>query len=157
MKISLIIRTTLYALVATILGGLTYQLLFKGGGSGASGLPYGNLWLRYSVEGRGLLGPKVQSLIASPEMPTNQTYSGKQKQWTYTFANGRTFTFSLNSENLIWVDPLTGPVKLPTTLTNNLIEQIEQTQKQAREKNFENGTHFLTWLRKTNSKLGSQQ
>jgi len=151
MKIHRVIQIGLYAVIFMIIGSLVYQALFERGGGRGGGFGYGNLWLRYSIEERGIRNPKVQWLIATPEMPTNQTYRRDEDHWTFTFASGKTHTFNSDPENLIWIDPTSGVTKLPAELTAELIKRIDQTQDQARGKRFGSGSELLSWLAETNA------
>ena len=84
-------------------------------------------------------------------MPTSQSYRGDEDQWTFVFANGKTFTLRPESKNLVWIDPTAGPAMVPTDLTSELVQRIEQTRDRSQGQTFESGTDFLTWLNKTNA------
>lgn len=154
MKIARAIQIVLYAIAFMVIGSLVYRALFESGGGKSGGFGYGNLWIRYSVEERGVLSPKVPCLIATPEMPTNQSYRGEDDQWTFSFANGKTFTLRTDSKNLVWIDPTTGPTTVRANLTGKLVERIEQTRDQARGQTFGSGTDLLAWLDKTKAQQG---
>ena len=149
MKIARTIQIALYSVAFMVIGSLIYRAFFEGGAGRSGGFGYGNLWIRYSVEERGVLSPKVPCLIATPEMPTFQSYRGEDEQWTFSFANGKTFNLRTDSKNLVWIDPATGPTMIPADLTGEVIQRIEQTRDQARGQTFESGTGFLAWLDKT--------
>lgn len=157
MKIARAIQIALYAIASMVIGSLVYRALFESGYGESGGFGYGNLWIRYSVEERGVLSPKVPSLIATPEMPTNQSYRGEDDQWTFSFANGKTFTLRTDTKNLVWIDPTTGPTTVPANLTGKLVERIKQTQNQAQGKTFGSGTDLLAWLDKTKAQHAGAQ
>jgi hypothetical protein len=148
MKIARAISIALYAIAFMVIGSHIYRALFESGGGRSGGFGYGNLWIRYSVEERGVLSPKIPWLIAMPEMPTRQTYEGDKDQWTFVFANGRVFTFRPDSENLVWIDPSSGPTTVPADLTGELVQRIEQTRDRAQGTSFKNADDLLTWLDK---------
>jgi hypothetical protein len=151
MKIARAIQIALYAIAFMVIGSLLYRAMFESGGGRSGGFGYGNLWIRYSIEERGVLSPKVPWLIVTPEMPTSQSYRGDEDQWTFVFANGKTFTLRPESKNLVWIDPTAGPAMVPTDLTSELVQRIEQTRDRSQGQTFESGTDFLTWLNKTNA------
>jgi len=93
--------------------------------------------------------PRLEYLIALPEMPTNQIYEGATEKFTFTFGNGKTFTVHRDSDNLIWIDPEEGPTKLSANLTSALLERIEATRDSAQATKFLTGAEFLTSRLKT--------
>ena len=137
-----------------IVGSLIYRAMFESGGGRSSGFGYGNLWLRYSVQERGVLSDQVEWLIATPTMPENQTYRGQEDEWTFIFDSGKEFTFSPDTENLIWIDPVSGPIKISTDLTRELVEQIDKSKADAKGQIFKSGEELLLWLdtKKTENK-----
>ncbi len=143
MKIARAISIALYTIAFMVIGSVIYRALFESGSGRSGGFGYGNLWIRYSIEERGVLDPKLQYLIAAPEMPTNQTYEGAADQFTFSFANGKTFNFHPDSDNLIWIDPMTGITKLPANLTSSLFERIEANRESAKGLTILNGADFL--------------
>ena len=151
MKIARAISIALHAIAFMVIGSLIYRALFESGRGRSGGFGYGNLWIRYSVEERGVLDPKLQYLIATPEMPTNQTYEGATDKFVFTFANGKTFNFHPDSDNLIWIDPMTGPTKIPANLTSSLFERVEATSDSARGSTILNGADFLAAAKKTSA------
>jgi hypothetical protein len=84
-------------------------------------------------------------------MPTSQTYRGDDDQWTFVFANGKTYTFDPDPNNLVWIDPTDGPNTIPGDLTVKLVQRIEQTREEAQGQTFTSGADFLTWLDKPNA------
>jgi len=116
---------------------------------------YGNLRINYSINERRILGPKVEWLIATPVMPKNQTYRGDTNQWTFAFESGKEFSFSPDSKNLIWVDPASGPKKVTSDLTGDLIQRIDKTQPGANSKSFSSGQEFLAWVVEPNAEQGA--
>jgi hypothetical protein len=151
MKIVRVIQLSLFAIAFMLIGSLVYRALFESGGSSAGGFGYGNLWIRHSVEERGILSPKVPWLIVTPEMPTSQSYRGDDNEFTFVFANGKTHTFHPDSKNLVWIDPKAGPAMIPSDLTGELVQRIKQTREEAQGQTFGSGTDFLIWLEKANA------
>lgn len=154
MKLVRVIQISLYAIAFMLIGGLVYRALFESGGGSAGGFGYGNLWIRYSVEERGVLSPHVPWLIVTPEMPTSQSYRGDDDEFTFVFTNGKTHTFRPDSKNLIWIDPMAGPTMIPTDLTEELVQRIKQTREEAQGQTFGSGADFLTWLDKPKAEQG---
>ena len=150
-----LIQIAIYAcvilLIPLLLGGFAYQMFFTGGRGLSEGYGYGNLWLEYSIHDRGVLEPKVDWLIATPVMPSKRAYTGTEDQWTFTFNNGNVYTFSADSRNLVWVDPDSGPQKISATLTENLIQRIDDTRKASSDKKFNSGEEFLSWVEESNA------
>jgi len=151
MKIVRLIQITLYACALLIVGGLAYRALFASGSGSSRGFGYGNLWVQYSIHDRGILDPKVEWLIATPLMPSNQTYSGAKDQWTYSFEGGKDFSFSADSKNLVWVDPDLGPQKVSTSLSRSLIQRINDTREASIGKKFKSAEEFLSWIENSNA------
>lgn len=149
MKIARTISIVLYAIAFLIIGSFIYRVAFASGGGRSGGFGYGNLFINYSVEERGVLSPKVPWLIATPEMPTTQSYQGDADQFTFAFANGKTYILRPDSKNLVWIDPTAGPTTVPTDLTAELVQRIKQTRELAQGQTFRSGTELLTWLDKT--------
>jgi hypothetical protein len=146
MKVTRFLSIVICTVAFILAGGFAYQVLFTGGASRSGGLGYGNLQLQFLEKERGILAPQIQWLIAMPEFPSTREYSGKENEWRFTFDNGKTFTFPPDSENLTWLDPVTGPSKISANLDSSLIDQIEQSRAQVRGKVFKDGREFLDWL-----------
>jgi len=87
-------------------------------------------------------------------MPENQTYRGQEDEWTFIFDSGKEFKFSPDTENLIWIDPVSGPIKISTDLTRELVEQIDKSKADAKGQIFKSGEELLLWLdtKKTENK-----
>jgi hypothetical protein len=155
MKITRAIPIVFYGIALLIIGDLIYRWAFASGGGRSSGFGYGNLWIQLSVENRGVLSPRIPWLIATPEMPTSQSYRGDDDQWTFIYANGKIFTLRPDPRNLVWIDPTSGPTAVPAELTVELVQRIEQTRERAQGLTFGSGVEFLTWLAKTNAEHDS--
>ena len=146
MKTTRLIQIVIYAIVLLLCGSLVYRALFASGGGISTGHPYGNVWVSYSVEERGIIDSKVNWLVVTPEQPKLQTYSGDEGLWSFSYENGKEFSFQPDSKNLFWIDPESGSRKIFTSLTKERIQRIIDTRPTIGAMKFKSGEEFLAWL-----------
>lgn len=144
MKISRLFSIVVFSLLLLLAGNFTYQGLFRSGGGSGAGFGYGNLWVQYSIRERGILGKRVESLIATPEFPAGQGYDGRF--WTYTYKNGKVFRFTADGKHLVWVDPNTGAREIPMKLAMETIDGIRAGTKEAMSRRFDSPDEFVKFL-----------
>jgi hypothetical protein len=143
MKISRIIPIFLVAGVAIFAGATIWQGLSKGGRGFGRGATYGNLWVDYNWQERGIREDKVNWLIATPGKIMKQGYSGAEGECYITFKDGKTFRFSPDSEKLIWVDTIKGPEAFPVGSSRKFIEDIERSRDKAKQQTFQSAEEFI--------------
>ena len=148
MKITRIIPILLFAGVAIFAGATIWQGLTSSGHGFGRGATYGNLWIDYSWQERGIREDKVNWLIATPGKIMGQGYSGTEGECFITFKDGKTFRFSPDSEKLIWVDPIEGPKAVSVGSSRKFIDGIEKSREKAKQQTFQSAGELIENVKK---------
>lgn len=146
MKMHRVLSFLIYSVLALVVGGLGWSVLFRSGPSGGSSMGYGNLTIAYWWESRGILDERVNYLIVTPDRVTQQDTVNERGGVTFRFENGKEYHFLPDSKALIWIDAKEGVQKLPTKLTRSMMDQIHRTQEQEKETVFDTPESFLAAL-----------
>ena len=148
MKISRIISVLLIAGFATVASLTIWQGLTSGSRGFGRGATYGNLWISYNWQERGILEDQVNWLVAAPNKIRDQGYSGDKDECYITFESGNTFRFTPDSENLIWVDPIEGAKAVPVGSSRKFIEDIEKSREKAKQQMFQSPEELIENVKK---------
>lgn len=143
MKISRIIPILFLAGAAIFAGATILQGLTKGGRGFGRGATYGNLWVDYNWQERGIREDKVNWLIATPGKIMEQGYSGAEGECHITFKDGKTFRFPPDPEKLIWVDTIEGPKVFSVGSSREFIEDIERSRDKSKQQAFQSAEEFI--------------